>query len=242
MTRRNDEIDFAIIGSETSQAVQIELDPGETVVADPGSMVMMEPGIRMTTIFGDDDQGVLAKLWFAGSRVLSGESLFLTAFVNENKQGKHHVWFASDLPGPIVPFNLSQYGGRIICQKTAFLCAARGVLISATRPLPFTLFFGGNLIFQKLEGDGMAFIHGGGHVATVQLQHNQSMRFDPTCVLAFTADTVVKSERLQNLKNLLFADEGSQFMLFEGPGVVWFQTAPQSRVISTVLSKLRRRK
>jgi len=166
-TRSNHEIDFKIHGEEM-QYVEIELDPNETAIAEAGSFMMMDEGVQMQTIFGDgsgQSQGVLGKLFSAGKRLLTGESLFMTAFTNM-VSGKKKVSFASPYPGKIIPLDLQQLDGRIICQKDAFLCAAKGVNVGIAfqRKLGTGLFGGEGFIMQKLEGDGMAFVHAGGPV------------------------------------------------------------------------------
>jgi len=175
------EIDYRIIGEEM-QYVEIELDPSETAIAEAGSFMMMDDGVQMQTIFGDgsqQQQGVLGKLFSAGKRLLTGESLFMTAFTNL-AQGKKRVSFASPYPGKIIPLNLQQLGSPLICQKDAFLCAAKGISvgIALQRKLGTGLFGGEGFIMQKLEGDGMAFVHAGGHVFERTLQPGELLKVD----------------------------------------------------------------
>ena len=179
---RNHEIDYQVYGEEM-QYVELELDPSETAVAEPGSFMFMDDGIQMETLFGDgspqQDNSILGKLFSAGKRLLVGENLFMTAFTNIS-QGKRRVSFASPYPGKIVPLNLQHLGGKIICQKDAFLCAAKGVSIGIEfqRKLGTGLFGGEGFIMEKLEGDGMAFMHAGGHVFERILQTGELLKID----------------------------------------------------------------
>ena len=181
-TRTNHDIDFRVYGEEM-QYVEIELDPQETAIAEAGAFMMMDDGVQMATIFGDGSKeqtgGLLGKLMSAGKRVLTGESLFMTAFTNVG-QGKKKVSFASPYPGKIIPMDLIEYGGRVICQKDAFLCAAKGVSvgIALQRRLGTGLFGGEGFIMQNLEGDGFAFMHAGGHVFSRTLAPGEVLRVD----------------------------------------------------------------
>ncbi|HYD22049.1 MAG TPA: AIM24 family protein, partial [Flavipsychrobacter sp.] len=189
--RNNHEIDYKIFGEEM-QYVEVELDPRETALAEAGSFMMMDEGIQMETIFGDGSKqqsgGIFGKLLNAGKRVLVGESLFMTTYTNIG-QGKKRVSFASPYPGKIIPLDLQQLGGRIICQKDAFLCAAKGVSIGIEfqKRLGTGLFGGEGFIMEKLEGDGMAFVHAGGHVLERQLQPGELLKVDTGCIVAFTS-------------------------------------------------------
>jgi uncharacterized protein (AIM24 family) len=185
------EIDYHIYGEEM-QYVEIELDPQEVVVAEAGSFMMMDNGIKMETIFGDGSQqdgGIFGKLLSAGKRVLTGESLFMTAYQNIDL-GKRKVSFASPYPGKIVPIDLQQFGGKFICQKDSFLCAAKGVAVGIefTKKLGTGLFGGEGFIMQKVEGDGMAFVHSGGTLAKKELQMGEILRVDTGCLVGFTKD------------------------------------------------------
>ncbi len=188
--RTNHEIDFRIVGEEM-QYVEIELDPNETAIAESGSFMMMDDGIQMTTILGDGSQqnsgGLLGKLLGAGKRLLVGESLFMTAFSNVG-MGKKKVSFASPYPGKIIPLDLLELGGKVICQKDAFLCAAKGVSIGIDfqRKLGTGIFGGEGFIMERLEGDGMAFVHAGGHVFERQLQAGELIKIDTGCLVALT--------------------------------------------------------
>lgn len=189
VTRTNHEIDYLIRGEEM-QCVEIELDPNETAIAEAGSFMMMDEGIQMETIFGDgrgQERGFLGKLMSAGKRVLTGESLFMTTYTNAG-QGKKKVTFASPYPGKIIPIDLQLLGGKMICQKDSFLCAAKGVAVGIEfqRRLGTGLFGGEGFIMQKLEGDGLAFVHAGGHVMERELQPGELLKIDTGCIVAFT--------------------------------------------------------
>ena len=193
-TRSNHEIDYRIVGEEM-QYVEVELDPSETAIAEAGSFMLMDDGITMQTIFGDgsaqQQTGVLGKLFSAGKRLLTGESLFMTAYTNTGL-GKKRVSFASPYPGKIIAMDLQKLGGRLICQKDAFLCAAKGVSvgIALQRKLGTGLFGGEGFIMQKLEGDGMAFVHAGGHVFERELPAGEIVKIDTGCVVAYTRRSV----------------------------------------------------
>jgi uncharacterized protein (TIGR00266 family) len=237
--KTNHEIDFEIIGSEM-QCVEIELDPQETVIAEPGAFMYMDGGIEMTTIFGDGSKqngGLLDKLFGAGKRLLTGESMFMTAYTHTT-YGKAKVAFASPYPGKIIPIDLSEYGGKIICQKDAFLCAAKGVAVGIEfqRKLGTGLFGGEGFIMQKLEGDGMAFCHAGGHIIKKTVQPGETLRVDTGCIVAYTKDIDYDIKYVGGVKNMIFGGEGVFFATLSGPGEVWLQTLPISRLASRVLS------
>ncbi len=236
---QNHEIDYRIFGEEM-QYVEVELDPGETAVGEPGAFMMMEDGIQMETLFGDGSQqnsgSLLGKLLNAGKRVLVGENLFVTAFTNTG-QGKKHVSFASPYPGKIIPLNLQQLGNRIICQKDAFLCAAKGVSIGIEfqRKLGTGLFGGEGFIMEKLEGDGMAFLHACGHVIQKNLQAGEIIKIDTGCIVGFTSTVNYDIQFVGGIKNTLFGGEGLFFATLRGPGTVWIQTLPISRLAGRIL-------
>jgi uncharacterized protein (TIGR00266 family) len=243
--RTNHEIDYRIVGEEM-QYVEIELDPTETAIAEAGSFMLMDEGVQMQTIFGDgsgQEKGFLGKLMSAGKRVLTGESLFMTAFTNIG-QGKKKVSFASPYPGKILPMDLMQLGGRLICQKDSFLCAAKGVNvgIALQKRLGTGLFGGEGFIMQKLEGDGMAFVHAGGHVFERELQPGEVLKVDTGCVVAYTQNIDFDIQFVGGIKNTLFGGEGLFFATLRGPGKVWIQTLPISRLASRILSYGVRRK
>ena len=233
------EIDYRIYGEEM-QYVEIELDPQEGVVAESGSFMMMDDGIQMETIFGDGsqkDQGFLGKILGAGKRILTGESLFMTAFYN-NHIGKKNVSFASPYPGKIIPIDLTEYGGKFICQKDAFLCAAKGVSVGIefSKKLGRGFFGGEGFIMQKLEGDGMAFVHAGGTMAQKTLQSGEVMRVDTGCIVGFTQDIDYDIEFVGGIKNTVFGGEGLFFAKLQGPGTVYIQSLPFSRLAGRVLA------
>ncbi len=237
--RSNHEIDYRIYGEEM-QYVEIELDPNETAIAEAGAFMMMDDGIEMATIFGDGSQqqnGILGKLFSAGKRLLSGAGLFMTAYTNIGS-GKRRVSFASPYPGKIIPLDLTDYGGRIICQKDAYLCAAKGVSIDIEfqKKLGTGLFGGEGFIMQRIDGDGMAFVHAGGHVTRRDLLPGELLKIDTGCIVAFTQQVQYDIQFVGGIKNTLFGGEGVFFATLRGPGSVWIQTLPISRLASRILS------
>lgn len=237
------EIDYRIYGEEM-QYVEIELDPQEGVVAESGSFMMMDDGIEMQTIFGDGserDKGFLGSILGAGKRILTGESLFMTAFYNTGV-GKRNVSFASPYPGKILPIDLAENRGKFICQKDAFLCAAKGVSVGIefSKKLGRGLFGGEGFIMQKLEGDGMAFIHAGGTMAKKELRAGESLKVDTGCIIGFTQDIHYDVEFVGGIKNTIFGGEGLFFAKLEGPGTVYIQSLPFSRLAGRVLSSIPR--
>jgi uncharacterized protein (TIGR00266 family) len=237
--KTNHEIDFYIHGEEM-QYVEIELDPQETAIAEAGAFMYMDDGIQMETIFGDgsvQQKGFMGKLLNAGKRLLTGESLFMTAFTHHGNN-KAKVAFASPYPGKIIPLDLAQYEGKIICQKDAFLCAAKGVAIGIEfqKKLGTGLFGGEGFIMQKLEGDGMAFCHAGGHVMKRTLNPGEVLRVDTGCIVAYTQDVDYDIQFIGGVKNTLFGGEGMFFATLKGPGEVWLQTLPISRLASRILA------
>ena len=233
------EIEYKIEGEEM-QFVEIELDPQESVIAESGSFMMMDSGVQMNTIFGDgsgQSEGVLGKLFSAGKRLLTGENLFMTVFTN-NEFGKKHVSFASPYPGRIIPVNLAEQQGKFICQKDAFLCAAKGVSIGIefSKKLGRGLFGGEGFIMQKLEGDGMAFIHAGGTITKRVLQSGEVLKVDTGCLVGFTQSVQYDIEFVGGVKNSLFGGEGLFFASLQGPGTVYVQSLPFSRLANRVLA------
>jgi uncharacterized protein (TIGR00266 family) len=232
-------IDYHLYGEEM-QYVEIELDPQEGVVAEAGSFMMMDDGIKMETIFGDGstkNQGFLGSILGAGKRILTGENLFMTAFYN-NVVGKRKVSFASPYPGKIVPIDLTEFSGKFICQKDAFLCAAKGVSIGIefSKRLGRGLFGGEGFIMQKLEGDGMAFVHAGGTMAKKILQPGETLRVDTGCIVGFTQTIDYDIEFVGGIKNTIFGGEGLFFAKLQGPGTVYVQSLPFSRLAGRVLA------
>ncbi len=239
--RNNHEIDYRIYGEEM-QYVEIELDPAETAVAESGAFMMMDDGIQMQTIFGDGSQqqnsgGILNKLLGAGKRLLVGESLFMTAFTNVGT-GKKQVSFASPYPGKIIALDLMELGGKVICQKDAFLCAAKGVSIGIDfqRRLGTGIFGGEGFIMEKLEGDGLAFMHAGGHVFEKELKPGEMIKIDTGCLVALTQHVNYDIQFVGGIRNTVFGGEGLFFATLTGPGRVWIQTLPISRLASRILS------
>jgi uncharacterized protein (TIGR00266 family) len=235
----NHEIDYHIFGEEM-QYVEVELDPNETAVAEPGAFMMMDDGIQMETLFGDGSTqqgGFMSKLFNAGKRMLVGENLFITAFTNVS-QNKKKVSFASPYPGKIIPLDLLQLGGRVICQKDAFLCAAKGVSIGIEfqKKLGTGLFGGEGFIMEKLEGDGLAFLHAGGHVQERVLQAGELLKIDTGCIVGFTAGVDYDIQFVGGIKNTLFGGEGLFFATLRGPGKVWIQSLPISRLAGRILA------
>ncbi|MFD6441588.1 TIGR00266 family protein [Peribacillus sp. NPDC060186] len=238
----NHEIDFKLHGDDM-QFVEVELDPQETVIAEAGSLMMMEDQIKMETIFGDgssnSDSGMIGKLFGAGKRLLTGESLFMTAFTNEGHD-KKRVSFASPYPGKIIPMDLSELGGKIICQKDAFLAAAKGVSVGIEFQRKIgTGFFGGEgFIMQKLEGDGMTFVHAGGTIHKKELAAGEVLRVDTGCLVAMTSGVDYNIEFVKGVKTALFGGEGLFFATLKGPGTVWVQSLPFSRLASRVFAAM----
>ena len=238
--RTNHEIDFKIYGEEL-QFVEIELDPNETAVAESGAMMMMDDGIQMQTIFGDGSQqqqgGLLGKLMSAGKRLLVGESLFMTAFTNI-EQGKRKVSFAAPYTGKIIALDLQQLGGKIIAQKDAFLCAAKGVSIGIEfqKRLGTGIFGGEGFIMEKVEGDGYAFMHAGGYVLERELRDGEVLKVDTGCVVAYMPTVDFDIEFVRGIKNWMFGGEGLFFARLRGPGKVWIQSLPISRLARRIIA------
>ncbi|MCY3592152.1 MAG: TIGR00266 family protein [Acidobacteria bacterium] len=233
-----DEIDFVIVGEEM-QFVEITLDPGEACIAEAGSFMYMDPGIEMNTIFGDGSErgagGFMDKLLSAGKRVLTGESLFMTVFGN-GAGARRDVAFASPYPGRIIPLDLPAHGNTILCQKDAFLCAAKGVSVGIAfqRKFGAGLFGGEGFILQKLEGDGLAFVHAGGTVVERDLGAGETLRLDTGCLVAFERQVDYDIQAVPGIKTALFGGEGLFFASLTGPGKVWIQSLPFSRLASRV--------
>jgi uncharacterized protein (TIGR00266 family) len=236
--KTNHEIDYKIYGEEM-QFVEVELDPQETVVAEAGSFMMMKEGIKMETIFGDgsgQQKGFMGKLVSAGKRMLTGESLFMTSFTNEGST-KNHVSFAAPYAGKIIPLDLYELGEKVICQKDAFLCAAKGVSIGIEfqRKLGTGLFGGEGFIMEKLEGDGVAFVHAGGMIVEKELMPGEVLKIDTGCIVAFTAGVNYDIQLIKGIKNAIFGGEGLFFAVLRGPGKVWIQSLPVSRLAGRIL-------
>jgi len=237
-----DVVDYEIKGAEM-QFVEVELDPGEAAVGEAGSMMFMDAGIQMDTVFGDGSQsgsgggGLFGKLLGAGKRLVTGESLFTTVYTNQNS-AKARVAFAAPYPGKILPMDLSALGGTLICQKDAFLCAARGVSLGIYFQQKLSVgFFGGEgFIMQKLEGNGLAFVHAGGSVLRRELRPGQTLMVDTGCLVAFTPNVNFEIQYVGKIKTALFGGEGLFFAKVTGPGTVWLQSLPFSRLASRVFA------
>lgn len=232
-----DDIDFEIKGLEM-QFVEIELDPGESAVAEAGSMMFKHPEIEMTSIFGDgsgQEGGFLDKLLGAGKRVLTGESLFTTVFTHHGT-GKARVAFASPYPGHILAIKLDEMNGRLICQKDAFLCAAKGVSIGIAfqRKILTGLFGGEGFIMQDLRGDGWVFVHVGGTTSVRDLADGEELHIDTGCVAAYTDGIDFDVVKAGSIKSMIFGGEGMFFATLRGPGRVWIQSLPFSRLAGRI--------
>ena len=231
------EIDYKIFGDDM-QFVEIELDPMEAALAEAGGMMYMEDGIEMETIFGDGSQqnsGFLGALMGAGKRLLVGESLFMTAFQNRGS-GKKHVAFGAPYPGKIIPVHLREIGGELLAQKDAFLCAAKGVSlgIAFTKRFGAGLFGGEGFILERLQGDGLAFLHAGGTIYQRDLGMGESMRVDTGCIVAFQPTVDYNIEFVGKIKSALFGGEGLFFATLRGPGRIWLQSLPFSRLAGRI--------
>jgi len=233
------EVDYEILGDDL-QFVKIELDPGEAVVAEAGGMMYMEDDIAMETIFGDGSQqqaqgGLMGALMGAGKRLLIGESLFMTVFANQGQQ-KRKVAFAAPYPGKIVPVHLAELGGEIIAQKDSFLAAAKGVSISIAfqKRLGVGLFGGEGFIMERLTGDGWAFLHAGGTIETRDLAAGETLRVDTGCIVALARTVDYDIEMVKGIKSWIFGGEGLFFATLKGPGKVWLQSLPLSRLAGRI--------
>ncbi|MEO5988185.1 MAG: TIGR00266 family protein [Candidatus Eisenbacteria bacterium] len=232
------EIEYEILGDDM-QFVKIELDPNEAVVGEAGSMMYLEDGIQMQTIFGDGSQsqggGFMGALMGAGKRLLTGESLFMTVFLNQGT-AKRKVAFAAPYPGKIIALHLSELGGSLLAQKDSFLCAAKGVSlgIAFTRRFGAGLFGGEGFILQKLDGDGWAFVHAGGTLEERTLAAGETLRVDTGCIVALTPTVDYDIQMAGGIKTMLFGGEGLFLATLRGPGKVWLQSLPFSRLASRI--------
>lgn len=234
-----DVVDYEIKGAEM-QFVEVELDPGEAAIGEAGSMMYMDTDIAMDTVFGDGSRqegGLFGKLLGAGKRLITGESLFTTVYTNQG-QGKRRVAFAAPYPGKILPMDLRQLGGTVMCQKDSFLCAARGVSlgIAFQRKLGTGFFGGEGFIMQKLDGDGLAFVHAGGTVVRRELRAGESVLVDTGCVVAYTQGVDFDIQYVGKVKTALFGGEGLFLARLTGPGQVWLQSLPFSRLASRIFA------
>lgn len=234
-----DQIDFEVIGSEM-QFVEIVLDPGEAAIAEAGAFFYMDPGIKMETIFGDgsqqaQQQGFFGKLAAGAKRVLTGESLFMTVFGNGANE-RQKVAFAAPYPGKIIPIDLRQHGGTLLCQKDSFLAAAKGIAVGIAwnKKVGAGLFGGEGFILQKIEGQGLAFIHAGGTIVSRDLKPGETLRLDTGCLVAFEPRVTYDIQWVGGFKSALFGGEGLFFAVLRGPGKVWLQSLPFSRLASRI--------
>lgn len=240
-----DEIDYEIHGEEM-QFVEITLDPNEACIAEAGAFMFMDPGIQMETIFGDGSAqsqqgGVMGKLLGAGKRILTGESLFMTVFANSGG-GRQTVAFASPYPGKIIPIDLRQHDRTILCQKDSFLCAAKGISvgIALQRKLGTGFFGGEGFILQKLEGDGLCFVHACGTIVARDLAPGEALRVDTGCLVAMEKRVDYDIQMVSGIKTAIFGGEGLFYARLTGPGRVWLQSLPFSRLAGRVLSAVPR--
>jgi len=234
-----DVVDYEIFGDDM-QYVEIELDPGEAAIGEAGAMMMMQDGIAMDTVFGDGSAqqgGVFGKLLGAGKRLVTGESLFTTVFHNEANT-RRRVAFAAPYPGKILPVHLRDVGGTLICQKDSFLCAARGVSlgIAFQRRLGVGLFGGEGFIMQRLDGDGLVFVHAGGTLMARDLAPGERLRVDTGCIVALQQNVDYDIQYVGKLKSALFSGEGLFFATLTGPGRVWLQSLPFSRMANRIIA------
>lgn len=237
-----DEIDYVIYGEEM-QFVEVELDPGESAVAEAGSMLYMSSDIAMDTVFGDgrrgeQQKGLMGSLLGAGKRLLTGESLFMTIFNHAGSSGKAKVAFAAPYAGKIIPLHLGEHGGELICQKDAFLCAARGVAleIAFQKKIGAGLFGGEGFIMQRLLGDGQVFLHAGGTILEYQLAAGETLKVDTGCLVALKPSVNYDVQFVGGIKTALFGGEGLFFATLTGPGHVWLQSLPLSRLADRIYS------
>jgi uncharacterized protein (TIGR00266 family) len=235
-----DDIDFELKGSEM-QFVEIELDPGESTVAEAGAMMFKDAAITMDTVLGDGSKaqstGILGKLGAAARRVVTGESLFMTVFTHQG-HGKARIAFAAPYPGKIIPMKLSEHGGALVCQRDSFLCAARGVSIGIffQKKILTGLFGGEGFIMQKLEGDGWVFVHAGGTIIERELKAGETLHVDTGCLAAMTPSIGFDIERAGSVKSMIFGGEGLFFARLQGPGKVWLQSLPFSRLAGRMMA------
>jgi uncharacterized protein (TIGR00266 family) len=234
-----DVIDYKVVGSEM-QFVECELDPGEAMVGEAGSLMYMEQDIEMDTVFGDGSAqtgGFFGKLLGAGKRLVTGESLFTTVYANQGSV-KRRLAFAAPYPGKIIAVDLRQMGGTLVCQKDAFLCAAKGVQlgIAFQKKLGVGFFGGEGFIMQRLDGDGMAFVHSGGTVVKRELAAGETLRVDTGCLVALTPSVNFDIQYVGKIKTALFGGEGLFFATLAGPGTVWLQSLPFSRLASRIFA------
>jgi uncharacterized protein (TIGR00266 family) len=239
--RGADDIEYRVVGTDM-QFVELELDPGESAIAEAGALMYKDAAVQMDTVFGDGSSsgqggGIMDKLLSAGKRVITGESLFTTLFTH-NGSGKAHVAFAAPFPGTVMPMRLADLGGRLICQKDAFLCAARGVSLGIyfQKKILTGLFGGEGFIMEKLEGDGWVFVHAGGTVVERKLATGERIDVDTGCVVAYTDGVDMDVRAVGGIKSMLFGGEGVFLATLTGPGTIWLQSLPFSRLAGRMLA------
>lgn len=234
----SDEIDYSIYGDDT-QYVEVSLDPGETVIAEAGAMMYMTAGIEMQTVFGDPSSkgGFWNKVVSAGKRVLTGESLFMTTFTNSGSQGKAQIAFAAPYMGRITPMHMDQIGGELICQKGAFLCGAKGLQVSIAfqKKIGVGLFGGEGFIMQRIVGDGIALVHAGGALMHKMLGPGEQLKLDTGCLMAVGPSVQYDIQFVGGVKNTLFGGEGLFIATVTGPGPIWLQSLPFSRLAGNIV-------
>lgn len=235
-----DEIDFSVFGDDL-QFVEIELDPGESVVAEAGAMMFMDQEIEMNSIMGDgsaEQSGFWGKIAGAGKRLLTGESLFMTLFTHKGSSGKAKVAFGGPFPGKIIAIDLRDVDGKLVCQKDSFLCGAKGVSIGIElkKKLGFGFFGGEGFIMQKLEGDGIVFCHAGGSIYTRELADGEIIKVDTGCIVAHHGNVQCDIQMVKGIKNAVFGGEGLFLATMQGPGRIWLQSLPFSRLAGRILT------
>ena len=235
------DVDFQVYGDDM-QFVEIQLDPTESIIAEAGSMMYMDESITMDAIFGDgsgkdEGKGLMGKMLSAGKRVITGESLFMTEFVNQGNQKKVAA-FAAPYPGKIIPMDIGDYGGELICQRDAFLCAAKGISleIAFQKKIGVGLFGGEGFIMQRLIGDGLAFLHAGGTIIKKDLQAGEVLKLDTGCLVAMTKTINYDIEMQRNIKSAIFGGEGLFLATLRGPGTIWLQSLPFSRLANRIFA------
>ncbi|MDR7871341.1 MAG: AIM24 family protein [Tissierellaceae bacterium] len=235
------EVDFTVFGDDM-QFVEIQLDPMESIIAEAGSMMYMDDSIKMDAIFGDgsgkdEGKGLMGKMLSAGKRVVTGESLFMTEFINMGSERKAAA-FAGPYPGKIIPMDIGDFGGELICQRDSFLCAAKGISleIAFQKKIGVGLFGGEGFIMQRLIGNGLAFIHAGGTVIKKDLQPGEVLKLDTGCLVAMTSTVNYDIQMQGNVKSALFGGEGLFLATLKGPGTVWLQSLPFSRLANRIFS------
>ncbi|MDR7855000.1 AIM24 family protein [Tissierella sp.] len=239
--RKAVEVDFTVFGDDM-QFVEIQLDPTESIIAEAGSMMYMDESIKMDAIFGDgsgkdEGKGLMGKMLSAGKRVITGESLFMTEFANQGNQKKVAA-FAAPYPGKIIPMDIGDYGGELICQRDAFLCAAKGISleIAFQKKIGVGLFGGEGFIMQRLIGDGLAFLHAGGTIIKKDLQAGEVLKLDTGCLVAMTKSINYDIEMQRNIKSAIFGGEGLFLATLRGPGTIWLQSLPFSRLANRIFA------